>query len=266
MVTSRKIAVMGDRKVVTVPVYQQLATICRELLSGNSVKPGDRFPSERELARAYRVSRVTANKVLSNLVAEGLLERRAGIGMFVTDNRSLHTSLREMESFTEHARALGMVPKTQVLDFRSLDQLEVPEAVRVGMQLASGEQVTYTERLRLADGEPVILEFRWLRAALVPGLQPSDLEGSCYALLEEKFDLALTGERYSIQARNLTEEQARKLGVQPRAAALMVEGPGYADHNRVVWYEDLLYRGDKYHLENVVRQHRRHQSTELRRK
>lgn len=269
MVTSAQAEVVGGKLsleggvVVSEPVYRQLARVCRDRLMGGGVRPGDRFPSERDLARDFGVSRATANKVLSNLVAEGLLEQRPGIGMFVAENKTLHASLREMESFTGHALALGLEPETRVLAFRRLGRDEVAGEVAEGMGLAEGEEVIYAERLRLADGVPVILEHRWIRAALVPGLRRGDLAGSCYALLEGRYGVRLVGERQKIGARPLEADEAKKLGVGPGAAALVVEGPGLAEDDRAVWYQVLLYRGDRYHLENSVRLNRRQNSTEI---
>jgi GntR family transcriptional regulator len=249
--------------VVSEPVYRQLARVCRDRLVGGGARQGDRFPSERDLARDFGVSRATANKVLSNLVAEGLLEHRPGIGMFVAENKTLHASLREMESFTGHARELGLEPETRVLEFRRLARGDVPEEVAGGMGLGPGEGVIFVERLRLAGGVPVILEFRWIRTSMVPGLRRSDLAGSCYALLEGRYGVRLAGERQKIGARSMDSGEARKLGVRPGAAALVVEGPGFAEDDTAVWYQVLLYRGDRYHLENLVRLNRRQNRTEI---
>ena len=97
------------------PVHLRLAELCRKAIVSGNFLPGDRFPSERELAERYEVSRATANKVISTLVAEGLLELRKGIGSRVCRQRMLFASLGGMESFTAHARERGMEPATEVL-------------------------------------------------------------------------------------------------------------------------------------------------------
>jgi GntR family transcriptional regulator len=150
-----------------------------------------------------------------------------------------------------------------VLEFKRLGRGDVPEGVVRGLDLGEGEDVVFVERLRLADGVPVILEFRWIRASLVPGLRRQDLAGSCYGLLEGRYGVRLAGERQKIGARKLAAGEARKMGVQPGAAALVVEGPGLAEDETAVWYQVLLYRGDRYHLENSVRLNRRQNSTEI---
>lgn len=242
--------------IVTEPVYQQLARRCRQALANGSFPPGSRFPSERELAETYKVSRATANKVISNMVAEGLLHFRPGIGTFVsTPAKHLHTSLREMESFTEHARQLGLKPDTRVLALARVSANDLEPRVREGLGLApsSCEAILYVRRLRLAGGEPVILEDRWLRESFVPRLTAKKLRGSLYQLLETDYGLRLGGERHRIRARNLPASDASLLGVAEGDAALVVEGPGYASDGQTIWFEILLYRADRYELVNEVR-------------
>lgn len=242
-----------ETTIVTEPVYRQVARRCRELLGSGEFRPGDRFPSERELAKRWVVSRATANKVISNLVAEGILHFRPGIGTFVSDQRAtLQSSLRQMESFTEHARAMGMQPATKVLQFRRMKGGDLLGNVVDGLALASEDEVFYVKRLRLADGHAVILERRWLRAERVPGLRAEDLRGSLYGLLEEKYALLPGGERHMIRAANLTRADAALLGVRSRDAGLVVEGTGFDPEGEPLWFQVLLYRGDRYELLNEL--------------
>ncbi|MFQ3670613.1 MAG: GntR family transcriptional regulator [Verrucomicrobiia bacterium] len=250
--------------IVTEPVYQQLARRCRQTLADGSLPPGSRFPSERELAETYKVSRATANKVISNMVAEGLLQFRPGIGTFVLPPaQHLHTSLREMESFTEHARQLGLKPETRVLALDRFPAAKLEPRLREGLGLNqdSAETMVYVRRLRLADGEPVILEDRWLREVFVPRLTERKLRGSLYRLLETDYGLSLGGERHRIRARNLSANEATLLGAAQGDAALSVEGPGFAADGQTIWFESLLYRGDRYELVNEVRGSSAHPKT-----
>lgn len=240
-------------KIVTEPVYRQLAGLCRAEIAGGRFKSGDRFWSERELSAAYRISRATANKVLSAMVAEGLLDHRPGIGTFVTGARGLGASLKEMESFTGHARAEGFTPSTRVLDFRKIPLSDAPAPARAALgDLPGPESLFKMVRLRLADEVPVILETRWIRASKVPDLSKSDLAGSLYDLLESRFGLALTGESLTLSARNASPAEAASLGVKRGAAVLVAEGTGFAAEREPLWYHVLLHRGDRYHLRHEL--------------
>ncbi len=66
------------------PIYQQIAEdIRRQILTGD-LKPGDKLMSTTQYATTYRINPATANKAFALLVDEGTVEKRRGIGMFVT--------------------------------------------------------------------------------------------------------------------------------------------------------------------------------------
>jgi GntR family transcriptional regulator len=238
--------------IVNEPVHQQLAKICRAEIASGKLRPEDRFPSERTLAAKYGVHRSTANKVISQLVAEGVLTLKPGIGTFVAPIRGLHTSLRQMESFTDAALSAGMVPKTDVLCFRKEAAHELPQHVRESLGLKGRASAVYFERLRVANGEPVILEYRWVRSDLVPGLTAARLTGSFYHYLEEQYKIFLTGERHTVHAKNLDKHEAQKFKLPVGSAVLVVEGSGFTQAEDPVWYQILYYRGDRYELQNEV--------------
>jgi len=141
------------------PVYLQLNKALRELIRSGQILLGERFWTEREIGLRFGVSRATANKALSNLVAEGILEFRKGLGTFVR-GRPLDYDLQSLVSFTEKARAAGKKPTTQLLRFETLAVRAADRAVMERLQAPAEGSVYYMERLRLADDLPVIFERR----------------------------------------------------------------------------------------------------------
>src|SRR6266487_3724420 len=63
--------------------YERLTEHYRDLILRGQLKPGDRFPSARELSELHGVGRTTAGRVHGTLISLGLIEHRAGIGTFV---------------------------------------------------------------------------------------------------------------------------------------------------------------------------------------
>ena len=239
----------------TETVHQRLVDICRAAISRGDYLPGDRFASEREMASRFDISRVTANKVISALVAEGLLQIEKGLGARVVDRSPLFASVAGMESFTAHARSQGLDPTTEVLKFRRMDSGRTPAVVRAGLGLdrGAGEPVFYLERLRLADGVPVILEYRWVLASLAPGLTREDVSESFYSVLQEKCGLSMTGERHSISAVILDRAQLRLFRLAGGVPSLRVEGVGFVRGDQPLWFQRLYYRGDRYQLQNETK-------------
>lgn len=63
--------------------HQRIAVQLRRMLADGNYQPGDRFPSQYELARRFKTSPLTAREAVAPLVEQGLLERRFGSGTFV---------------------------------------------------------------------------------------------------------------------------------------------------------------------------------------
>ena len=234
------------------PVHLQLAAVCRDAIVSGDFATGDRFPSERELSERYDVSRATANKSIATLIAEGLLELKRGIGTRVVQRRTLFASLDGMESFTAHARKQGRDPSTRVLRFERLGNGDLPVEVLEGLGLSPKKQesIVFLERLRLADGIPMIHETRWVREALAPELSREDVSASFYRMLEEKYGLTMTGENHTIEAALMNGELLNRMCMNSPGVALKVEGTGFVDDDQALWYQRLNYRGDKYQLHN----------------
>jgi GntR family transcriptional regulator len=246
----------------TEPVHQQLARVCRENITKGVYEPNDRFPSERELAQEFGVSRATANKVIASLLAENLIEHRKGIGTFVTEPQGLHASLRAAQDFNQLAQSHGYKGQTVVLEFAKTKGTQAPREVQQALGLEESEAIFYVERQRLANGEVISVEQHWIRAALVPGLKKSDLTSSFYELLE-RFALHPARENHIVHARGASRDEAAKLGVKNGAALLVIEGPGFAENDAALWYEVLLFRGDRFHFQNDVRPQRAQSSSTL---
>jgi GntR family transcriptional repressor for pyruvate dehydrogenase complex len=66
-------------------LYQQVASAIMASIMGGNYKPGDRLPSERDLAIAFKVSRPTIREAMIALEIRGLAESRHGSGIYVTD-------------------------------------------------------------------------------------------------------------------------------------------------------------------------------------
>ena len=63
--------------------FERLTEHYRELIARGDLKPGERFPSARELSELHGVGRTTAGRVHGTLISLGLIEHRAGVGTFV---------------------------------------------------------------------------------------------------------------------------------------------------------------------------------------
>ena len=231
------------------PVYQQLNQLLRRLIGSPEFPAGARFITERDVAERFQVSRPTANKALSSLVAEGLLEFRKGMGTYVRAGM-IASDLQSLVSFTAKALAAGKTPATTVLSLRGCMAAEAGEEVPGALDVDPEDQVLLLERLRLLDAVPVIIERRWVPMALMPGITAEDLGGSFYTLVTERFRHTVAGATQSIGAINLDAHDAALLAVDPGLAGLEVRVTGHLDTGRILWWERTLYRADAWTFVN----------------
>lgn len=219
------------------PLYQQIVDLLIKELYDGRYPPNARFPSERELAVRFNISRTTANKVLSMLVADGRLQYRKGVGAFVAD-KPLEHDMSAMLSFTEQARRIGLVPETRVLKFGASRHEELGETV-------------YLERLRSVDGVPVIYERRHLALPVCAGITGSMAEGSLYDALKRMGVEAAYAEQHA-RAVSPAPEERTLLKIKQGCACLRVEGRGYLAGGSVIWAENTLFRGDRYEIHGIL--------------
>ncbi|MDO5723267.1 MAG: GntR family transcriptional regulator [Flaviflexus sp.] len=87
----------------TTPIYQQIADDIRTRIISGVLTAGDQLMSTTEYATTYRINPATAAKAFSQLVAEGVAEKRRGIGVFVTDSaREILTTAGRASFVSEH--------------------------------------------------------------------------------------------------------------------------------------------------------------------
>ncbi|MEW6359658.1 MAG: GntR family transcriptional regulator [Planctomycetota bacterium] len=238
-----------QKRLIKDPVYKQLNEALRDLIRSGEFKVGSQFPTERKVAERFGVSRATANKALSNLVAEGVLEFKKGVGTFVRGG-VLGYDLRSLVSFTEKALAAGKKPSTRVLKFDELSARAAGVEVMNDLRVKPDEPLQYIERLRLTNGTPVILERRYLVARFCPDLNKSALQGSLYALWAEHYKLDIVGADQTIRAVSIQRADARLMNVKSGTAGLLVASVGYLSGGVPLWRERTLYRGDSYEFRN----------------
>jgi len=233
-----------DTSLVRSPVYQQLNDRLRSALA-SEYELGDQFLTEREVAEKFQVSRATANKSLASLVSEGILEFRKGLGTFVRRDL-IDYDVRSLVSFTEKARAAGKKPGTELLTFGRLTAADVDDLLQAALCVESSDELWEMERIRLADGVPVILEHRYVVQRHCPKLTKSQAEGSLYRTWTETHGLKIGGANEVIRAVLLTSREAKRLQTPARSPALEVVSIGYLVDDAPLWWERTLYRGDQY--------------------
>ena len=115
------------------PIFSQVADRLADEIADGALSEGGRAPSSNELASFYRINPATAAKGLSVLIAEGLLEKRRGVGMFVAPGAQARLLERRRRSFLERYIEPMAVEATRLgIDLEALVDMVRRACVRPG--------------------------------------------------------------------------------------------------------------------------------------
>ena len=119
--------------------------------------PDEKIPSEPELSELYHVSRITVRRAIEELCTEGYLVKKQGKGTYVSQPKVMRKIAQngDVMGFSEACRACGMQPGAQVISIQRCPARS--DEVRF-FSLQPHSDVIYLQRVRTADGEPVMLE------------------------------------------------------------------------------------------------------------
>ena len=225
--------------------YEEIAAYVAGLVSER--QPGDRLPSDAELCARFGVSRMTARHAVQQLVNQGLVDRRPGLGTFVSARR-IPRRLGSPLSFTESMRERGLAATSVIIRAGPIDP--DPDDV-AALGLASGERPVLLERLRLADGVPMAIE----RAVIAP---------ACAAVLDE--DLATSSLHAAFEAMGHRPAKAlatvsarraraaeRELLRLPSAGVVLCERRVISDEAGMpLEHTETRYAAERYEFEAVL--------------
>ena len=226
-----------------VPLYYQLKQYLIGQIRSGKLKVGDMLPTEFELCEKFGVSRPTVRQAMGDLVAEGYLTRRKGIGTFVSRPKIEGGFFQKLQSFDEEMRQKGLVPSTKVL---RLNPMEGVPSICEKLQIQPDDKLIFLERLRFANGEPIVWVETYLPYARFPRLLSVDFERqSLYKELEHSYLCPVERVVREIEAVNASAQEADLLRIPKNAALCFVKTIAY-DYNGIpVEYSRAHYRGDR---------------------
>ena len=230
-----------------VPLYHQLAEQWADAIKQGHLKAGDPFENELALVARLRLSRPTIRKAMDELVRQGLLVRRRGIGTHIASN-FLH-SRDNLTSLYEELDATGRQPRTRVL----LLQTGVNnDAIATAMGLDAQSPLVRIERLRYCDNRPLVILRSWLppRFDDITAQELTHL-GLRQALAQRGAVVAAARQRAAARIASVRE---RRLLAMTRADAVMqVHWQGFSSDGTTLEYGEHSYRGDSFILDNMIR-------------
>ena len=225
----------------TASLHQRILADVEDRILSGEWPPGHRIPSEHDLTARYACSRMTVNKVLTQLVRAGLIERRRKAGSFVRRPHS-QSAVLEIKDIKAEVLEQGLAYRHEITALR---QRRVRPADRAWLDLSSGLVLDLVCR-HLAGEQPFCLEERLISLAAVPEAGDeafADLAPGAWLVSRVPW----TAAEHRIRAVGADARSAGLLGIPENEACLIVERRTWSS-DRPVTAVRLTYPGDAHEL------------------
>jgi len=225
------------------PKYYQIAREIISLIQRGKLPAGAPVPSENEIIDKYEVSNTTARKALLELEKEGWVNRIKGKGTYVRDYTVVR-AINRIFGFTKNMVEAGRKPGTRLIGFH-LRQDDHSQTIN-GREFTLKGPYCEIERVRYADGIPMMAETRCISLGLCPDIHKKNLEQSLYSVFEKDYGIHLTEINQMLSAVVLEGEALGPFQLDKPVTAFRVEGVSFCGKNLIIEMEDSVYRGDMY--------------------
>lgn len=166
-----------------IPLYYQIKERIQESLDNDIFKVGETIPSEMELCKLFDVSRPTVRQAISELVNEGSLKKIKGKGTFVASRKFNYGSMQDIVTYYDKLLQRGYNPKTEILEKQVV---RATKKLSQKLNLEMHDRVIRIKRLRIIDGEPIVIILNHIPYELCPDLMKIELtDKSLYKVIAE---------------------------------------------------------------------------------
>lgn len=227
-----------------IPQYIRIRESIRQRIKIGSLNRGDKLPPEEELAASFNVSRMTLRQSLSDLIEEGLLYRKHGVGTFVALQHFArdHSHLR---NFFETSKEDGLEVDEQLLKVETIPaRFQISKA----LQLAEGDPVVCLKTLRIVEGNPVTIHEAYFSSDKFPDFMDGDIAACSRNLLAfyESHGYKVRRGVQRLEARPADSDIAQTLKVEDGAPILYKQRVLYTEEGIPVEFLHCYNRGDLY--------------------
>ena len=230
-------------------LYLQVIDRLKEDIDKGIYKENEKLPSEFELSKTLGVSRATLREALRLLEEENVIVRRHGVGTFVNPKPLFTSGIESLSSVSSMIEQAGMVPGTI---FMKSTEEPMTEDDKERFQSDIDDNVITIERVRTADGEPVVYCVDRAPASYLPQEFISNKNVSIFSALEQSGQIRVAYAVTHIDPIGYHEHVSPILNCGPETALLVLSQVHYDDKDQVVLSSKNYFRADKFSF-HVVR-------------
>ena len=228
------------------PIYIKIEKYLRELIDSEKIKPGELLPSENQLSEEFNVTRMTVRSAFNNLVKQGYIIRKRGIGSIVLGNK-VSDNMGAMESFTKEMLRKGYEVTTKLI---SLLVIEADDTIKERLNIEKGENVWEIKRVRYANGEPVSYMITNMPVKMFPKLKKDDCISLYNYIRDNNYNIYKANR--TIEAIISNAELINLLELDSEAPILHIEQVGILQNGEAFEYSHTYHYGYKLTLNALV--------------
>jgi GntR family transcriptional regulator len=225
-------------------VYVRIRETLRDEITKGTLRRGERLPPEHDLAAKFSVSRMTIRESIEDLVNEGLLYRRHGVGTFVAFPH-LQRDHTRLTSFFDKAEEEGVSVRAELL---SLEVMPAKAVIARALDLPPGSRVIRIRTLRYADDVPITVHEAYVPQKPFASIVNENLEAQHLWALYEKCGYKVKRAIQRLEAREADREMADLMKIREGAPILFKERTVYAEDGTPIEFTYCYNRGDVYSL------------------
>jgi GntR family transcriptional regulator, histidine utilization repressor len=200
---------MAKSSAADVPAYEQVKAWVKQHIARGEWRPGDPVPSEAALMQRFGVSRMTVNRALRELAAEGMVTRVQGSGTRVAQLHRISSKLT-IRDIHEEVIERGHVHSTRVL-LAATEKAGADLAQSLGLR--AGAAIFHSVLIHMENGVPIQYEDRYVNPAAAPEYLATDFTQTSPTLHLLRH-APLTEASYSIEACLPTAAEAKELDIK----------------------------------------------------
>lgn len=229
------------------PVYKKIEDHLKNIIDNKQLKEGDLLPSENKLCEEFGVTRMTVRIALNNLVKEGYIIKKKGIGSVVVSNK-ISDNISIVTSFTAEMKEKGFAIQT-ILD--GFEVMEADEIIHKRLKVRLGEAVWKIRRVRVANNVRISYMITYMPVRLFPKLERKHCEGSLYEYIQDECGYKIALAEREVEAVIANKELRRALKLKKEEPLLHIEQVAKLENSDVFEYSHTYHYGYKLTLNAI---------------
>jgi GntR family transcriptional regulator, histidine utilization repressor len=238
-------------------LYQQVKAYVLDQIISNNWPPETRLSSENKLVETLNASKMTVNRALRELTAEGVLTRVQGVGTFVAAQKPVSTFL-EIKPIGEEIAQKG---RTYSYRIHLKARMRVQPDLALAMAISPEAEVFHTVIVHLDEGRPIQLEDRYVNPAVAPEFLNQDF----YSITPSRYllnEIPVSEIEHVVEAVLPDQQTQELLHIDPLEPCIVLNRRTWSDHS-VVTRCRLTHPGSMYRIGGRFRPDSFHRTSEI---